>query len=82
VGASLKTLHYPYGEVLLGISLLATLVFVVIGLADVARSHRLTGIEKLMWFATFIFVSGIAGFVYYMRFRKNFLHREKPGLRY
>lgn len=82
LGAMLKIMHLPFSDSLLALSLPFAIIYIVLGIQDVARSSRLTVIEKLMWITAFIFVSGIAGIVYYSRFRKNFLRREKPGLRY
>ena len=70
-GIICKLQHFPYGGVLLGLSLLASLGFIIPGLADVFGKTKYKTNEKLMWTVGFIFLSWIVGFLYWPEFKKG-----------
>lgn len=73
IGAFLKILHRPFGDVLLPIGMLALLVFLIFALTEIYHSTRINKAEKWMWFIGLIFLPGIgiAGIFYLLVGRKN-----------
>jgi hypothetical protein len=71
LGVICKIQHFPYGGLLLGLSALASLGFIIPGLADVFDKVKYKLHEKLMWTVGFIFLSWIAGFLYWPEFKKE-----------
>ncbi len=71
LGIFFKIQHYPYGVLLLGLSALASLGFIIPGLADVFDKVKYKLHEKLMWTVGFIFLSWIAGILYWPEFKKG-----------
>jgi len=71
LGTFFKISHYPYGSLLLSISLIASLVFIILGLIDVYKKNSSKAHEKIMWTVGFIFLSWIAGLLYYSKFKKR-----------
>ncbi len=71
LGVICKIQHFPYGGLLLGLSALASLGFVIPGLADVFDKVKYKLNEKLMWTVGFIFLSWIAGILYWPEFKKG-----------
>jgi ABC-type polysaccharide/polyol phosphate export permease len=71
LGAYFKIAHYPHGTLLLSVSFIASLVFVISGLIDVFKNDNCKTHEKIMWTVGFIFLSWIAGLLYYPKFKKR-----------
>ena len=71
LGVFFRISHYPYGKLLLAISFIASLVFIVLGLIDVIDNERSKIHEKIMWTIGFIFLSWIAGILYYPKFKQR-----------
>lgn len=71
LGAYFKIAHYPYSNILLWIGFITSLVFIVQGLTDVVRNDNSRQMERLMWSVGFIFLSWIAGILYYPKFKKR-----------
>jgi ABC-type polysaccharide/polyol phosphate export permease len=71
LGTYFKIAHYPHGTLLLSISLIASLVFIILGLTDVFENENCRTPEKIMWTVGFIFLSWIAGLLYYPKFKKR-----------
>ncbi|MES2748718.1 MAG: hypothetical protein V4648_10060 [Bacteroidota bacterium] len=72
-GAFMKLFHVPYANVLLGIGIIATIVFIITGIMEVQKSNRIRSGEKLMWSVGFIMFSGLAGLVYIASARKRII---------
>ncbi|MFN4286122.1 MAG: GldL-related protein [Lacibacter sp.] len=70
-GAYLKITHTNGADAVLGIGLLATLIFVMAGLYEVWSSSRIQHAEKVMWTFGFLFMSSITGFIYLLYGRKR-----------
>lgn len=71
LGSYFKISHYPYGDILSGLGLLVSLVFIVLGLLDVFLKSNYKTIEKIMWTVGLILLSWIAGLLYYPKFKKR-----------
>lgn len=71
LGVFFKIQHYPYGGLLLGMSALASLGFILPGLADMYGKTKFKPHEKLMWTVGFIFLSWIAGILYWPEFKNK-----------
>jgi len=71
LGAYFKIAHYPYGSFILSVGLIAGLGFIIPGLIDVFRNDNSKPLEKLMWTVGFVFLSGIAGLLYFPKFKKR-----------
>jgi len=71
LGAYFKIAHYPHGDLLTGLGLLISLVFIVLGLLDVLLKSNYKSIEKIMWTVGLILLSWIAGLLYYPKFKKR-----------
>jgi hypothetical protein len=71
IGAYLKITHSEGAETLLIIGITATLVFIVSAIYEVRTSNRIDNSEKTMWTIAFIFMSGLAGLIYFFIGRKK-----------
>ena len=71
LGVFFKIQHYPYGGFILGLSALASLGFIIPGLANLYGKAKYKPHEKLMWTTGFIFLSWIAGILYWPEFKKR-----------
>lgn len=71
LGSYFKIARYPYGHTLLWIAIIASLGFRIPGLIDVFKSENSRPMEKTMWTVGFIFLSWIAGLLYYPKFKKR-----------
>lgn len=71
LGTFFKISHYPHGSLLLSISVITSLVFIILGLIDVYKNNNSKPYEKIMWTVGFIFLSWIAGLLYYSKFKKR-----------
>ena len=70
-GAYLKILHSQGADVLLALGLGASLVFILTAIYEVQTSKRIGSQDKIMWTIALIFLSGIAGLVYFFGVRKR-----------
>ena len=71
LGIFFKISHYPYGDFLVSIGVFASLVFVILGLIDVFKNNSSKAHEKIMWTIGLLFLSWIAGLLYYPKFKKR-----------
>jgi hypothetical protein len=71
LGSFFKIAHYPYGNSLLLIGFLASLVFIILGVTDVLRTESGKPMEKLMWTVGFLFLSWLSGILYYPKYKKR-----------
>jgi ABC-type polysaccharide/polyol phosphate export permease len=71
LGIFFKISHYPHGSLLISISVITSLVFIILGLIDVFKNNNSKSYEKIMWTVGFIFLSWIAGLLYYSKFKKR-----------
>ena len=69
-GVLSKINHWAFHDGILLIVLLATFVYIAIGIYEVNQSKKLQSIDKIFWTLSFIFLSFIAGFYYYA-FKRN-----------
>ncbi|MCX6232097.1 MAG: hypothetical protein NTZ33_11190 [Bacteroidetes bacterium] len=60
-----KIMHWPYADILFTTGTLISLIYIMIALTDIYQTENKTIIEKLLWLLGFIFLSFIAGFIYY-----------------
>lgn len=65
MGILFKLNHYPYANFLLAGSTFFSLGFILPGLQDVYRNRRSNPNEKWMWTLAMIFLSWIAGYLYW-----------------
>ncbi len=71
IGAYLKITHSEGGETYLILGIMAMLVFIVSAIYEVRSSNRIDNLEKTMWTIAFIFMSGLAGLIYFFIGRKR-----------
>jgi hypothetical protein len=71
IGAYFKIMHTDGAEIFLIAGMIATLVFIVSAIYEVRTSNRIDHTEKTMWTIAFIFMSGIAGLIYFFIGRKR-----------
>ena len=71
IGVYLKITHSDGAETLLIIGIVATLVFIVSAIYEVRTSKRINNTEKTIWTIAFIFMSGLAGLIYFSIGRKR-----------
>jgi len=70
-GATLKILHYPQSSMILPAGMIFSLPYICIGLYDSFMDKKDSSIVKLMWLIAFIFLSFIAGILYFPKLKKN-----------
>jgi drug/metabolite transporter (DMT)-like permease len=70
-GAYLNILHAQGADVLLALGLGASLVFILTAIYEVQTSKRIGSQDKIMWTIALIFMSGIAGLMYFFWVRKR-----------
>ena len=71
IGGYLKITHSEGSDSFLIIGIIAMLVFIVSAIYEVRTSNRVDNTEKTMWTIAFIFMSGLAGLVYFLIGRKR-----------
>lgn len=71
IGALLKIIHLPFGEVVLGTAIVVCLVFTIISLTEIYSSDKLSSSTKAKWLLAFLFVNTIAGLYYFSSARNN-----------
>lgn len=69
IGVYLKITHSESTEIFLIIGIMATLIFIVSAIYEVRTSTRIGNREKTMWTVAFIFMSGLAGLIYFFNGR-------------
>lgn len=65
IGALFRIMHWPYADLLLGISFVLSLGYILIGLLQVLRSTYWSFIEKFFWTLGFLLLPLIVGLIYY-----------------
>ena len=71
LGTYFKVAHYPFGNLLISASLIASIGFVIPGLLDVVQNKKCKLVEKIMWTVGLIFLSWVAGLLYYPGYKKR-----------
>ena len=71
IGAYLKIIHAEGAEVCLTIGIIFLIVFIVTAIYEVRTSRKIDNSEKTMWTIAFIFMSGLAGLIYFLIGRKR-----------
>ena len=71
IGAYLKITHAVGAETLLMIGVVSVLVFIASAIYEIRTSARISHSEKTMWTIAFIFMSGIAGIIYFLMSRRR-----------
>lgn len=71
IGAYLKITHTVGAETLLMIGVVSVLIFIASAIYEIRTSTRISHSEKTMWTIAFIFMSGIAGIVYFLMGRRR-----------
>lgn len=66
-----KLMHKPGADSLMLVSIIAGVVFMIIGIMEVSRSEKINRSEKIMWVFGFIFLTTIAGLIYVFNARKR-----------
>ena len=64
--ATLKLLHKPNSDPFLLSAVISTIIYIVLAIYEVRSSPRISTIEKNMWTIAFIFMSGLAGLIYFI----------------
>ncbi|MBC8054671.1 MAG: hypothetical protein H7Y13_16550 [Sphingobacteriaceae bacterium] len=77
IGALLKILHLPGGQLFILVGILLTLMWMVSGLYEIYGSNRITIYEKIMWTIGFISLSTVAGLLYFFIGRPRILRAYK-----
>ena len=76
VGAMLKILHEPNAEPFLIIGIIASIIYVVLAIYEIKSSTRIDRTEKTMCTLAFIFMSGLAGLIYFLIGRKRIVSKS------
>lgn len=71
IGAYLKIIHADGAETALTIGIIFVMIFIASAIYEVRTSTRINHAEKTMWTIAFLFMSGIAGIVYFLMGRKR-----------
>ena len=71
IGAYLKIIHAEGAEECLTIGIIVLIVFIVTAIYEVRTSRKIDNTEKTMWTTAFIFMSGLAGLIYFLIGRKR-----------
>lgn len=71
IGAYLKITHDAGAEALLTIGIVTVLIFIASAIYEIRTSTRIGHSEKTMWTIAFIFMSGIAGIIYFLMGRRR-----------
>ena len=71
IGAYLKITHAAGAETVLTVGVVSVMIFIASAIYEVRTSPRINHAEKTMWTIAFIFMSGIAGIVYFLMGRKR-----------
>lgn len=71
LGAIMKISHIEGADLFLASGIIATVIFILIGIYEVNRSARIGSSEKVMWTITFIFLNFLAGLLYLTSGRKR-----------
>ncbi len=77
IGLAAKIMHIPFGQILILMGLVFTMVYVIIALYEIYRSDRITLDEKIMWTAGFILISTVTGLLYLIMGRMRILREFK-----
>jgi tellurite resistance protein TehA-like permease len=77
IGAFLKIMHLPGGQIFIVISVILTVVYVISAFYEIYGSRRITMNEKVMWTIGFILLSTITGLLYFFMGRPRILRDYK-----
>jgi len=75
VGASLRIMHYPGGQLLLLVGGLASLVYMVLCMYEIHHSVVIGTTEKVLWFIAFVLFNGLAGLLYIFFLRNRIIRK-------
>jgi hypothetical protein len=71
-----KIYHYPNGELMLTVAILAMMVYVAAILPEILGSTRIGTSEKLMWITGLLFLTVVAGYLYIFKARQRILNTQ------
>jgi hypothetical protein len=71
IGATMKILHLTYSNIIIPLGMIISLIYICIGLYDSFMDKKDSSIVKLMWLVGFIFLSFLAGILYFPKLKKN-----------
>ncbi len=72
-GAFMKLNQNSGADYILAIGILATLIYIIIGIIEVNKSQKIKDSEKVMWTIGFITLNFIAGLLYFISGRKRII---------
>lgn len=76
LGALFKVMHYPNGDLMLTVGVLAMFAYVAVILPEILRSTRIDTAEKLMWITGLLCLTVVAGYLYIFKARKRIVNTE------
>ncbi|TDG35843.1 hypothetical protein EZJ43_10835 [Pedobacter changchengzhani] len=71
----LKIAHVSGGQLLYGVFVVSTVIYIIIALYEIYVANRPTPAEKAMWTVAFVVLSTLAGFLYLINGRAK-MQRE------
>ncbi len=77
LGAFYKVQHHSGASEFLLTGMLISLIYMVIGLGDVAGDEKKSVLSKILWLGGFIFFTGVAGIIYYFTDIRKHLRENK-----
>jgi len=78
VGAFFKIQHYPNGGILMQMSVVASLIFMILGLTDVYRNNTFKPSDKLIWTIGFIFLSWMPDSAIFQNTKREIQNKYNP----
>jgi hypothetical protein len=76
VGAMLKILHEKNAGPFLIVGVIASIIYIILAIYEIRTSTRIDSSEKTMWTIAFIFMSGLAGLIYFIIGRKRIVSKQ------
>lgn len=71
IGFYLVRLENIVGDFLIGLGFIFALIVLVLGLKDIFSNGRIELSERIMWLIVFVFITPIAGIVYFPIYKKQ-----------
>jgi hypothetical protein len=76
IGAYFKITHLEGADTLLTFGIISTSIFIVSSIYEVRTSNKIPVSEKNMWTVAFIFLSGLAGLIYFFMARRRIVTND------
>ncbi len=77
LGALIKVMHWPNGNLIITIGLLFLVIFVFTSIYEITNSEKIKNHEKIIWVVGFIFFSTITGLIYILSARKRIINNNQ-----